>query len=396
MKTKSLIVVLIIALVVISGIAYTVAVMPKTQSAPKPSPAPAPQPAPSATVAFPVALTDPPSVPAGTTALWLNYTGVELITNSSPLFMNASGSVNLLKLVNVSDVIAVFRIPEGAVVNQVRLFVSSAEIVINGATYPVFLPSGVLKIPINNATQGALVDLQPHIVVAQVGQTPEYILTPVVTALPYNVSATPGAVEPLPLPVIHKLSEVFSNLTIVSASLSTSGSETAFSITLKNNGNAPVVLYAVRVYGEWLTTFSMKFNITILGNETMMAVGGIVKRNGTVVFLAENNSLEPLAFAPFGGSALESIGNMTHINFEEENVFNFTPARFIGSAGVTIMPGQEVTLTFNGTIAPVGSWKMKPPFRGVAIYTEPVAGLTYNITLVSAPPSRAEISATAY
>ena len=54
------------------------------------------------TVAFPVALTDSPSVPPGTSAFWLNYTAVELITNSSPLFANYTGSVNLMSLINTS------------------------------------------------------------------------------------------------------------------------------------------------------------------------------------------------------------------------------------------------------------------------------------------------------
>ncbi|MFP3225283.1 MAG: DUF4382 domain-containing protein, partial [Nitrososphaeria archaeon] len=210
MNRNLVITISVIAILVVAGIAYELYPYYTKQTTPVST---------TASVTFPIALTDPPSVPTGTSALWLNYTAVELITNSSPLFANYTGSVNLMELVNTSQIIAEFTVPKNVVVNQIRLFVSSAKIVINGTSYPVFLPSGVLKIPVTNATSGALVDLQPHIVIAYVGQTPEYILTPVATAIPYSVSAKVGQKVALPSQVVEKLRSTLSNLTVVSSSL---------------------------------------------------------------------------------------------------------------------------------------------------------------------------------
>ncbi|MFP3166765.1 MAG: hypothetical protein RXR36_05750, partial [Nitrososphaeria archaeon] len=66
---RNLVIVGIIAILVVAGIAYELYPQYTKQTTPVSTS--------STTVAFPVALTDPPSVPPGTSALWLNYTAVE-------------------------------------------------------------------------------------------------------------------------------------------------------------------------------------------------------------------------------------------------------------------------------------------------------------------------------
>jgi len=359
------------------------------------------------TVAFPVALTDPPSVPTGTSALWLNYTAVELITNSSPLFANYTGSVNLMSLINTSKVIAEFNVPKNVMVNQIRLFVSSAKIVINGTAFPVFLPSGVLKIPIRNATSGALVDLQPHVVTAYAGQTPEYILTPVATAIPYSMSAKVGQTVALPSQAVKKLRDTISNLTVVSSSLNFKGNVTNFSITIKNNGDAPVVVYAIRVFGEWQTQVSIALNSSAFdgagkGFASAFVKGSPVGFNGTfmsrmpVVFFIYNNSLEPFPNAPFNPNALHFFGatNMAPFNFSSDiNVNSFiinnTPPMWHGNFGIIIEPGQKVTLNFSGVITPLshGLHFRNHAFAGIKIDTTPLNGVQYEIKPMSIPPT---------
>ncbi|NAY82353.1 MAG: DUF4382 domain-containing protein [Thaumarchaeota archaeon] len=399
MNRNLVITISVIAILVVAGIAYELYPYYTKQTTPVST---------TASVTFPIALTDPPSVPTGTSALWLNYTAVELITNSSPLFANYTGSVNLMELVNTSQIIAEFTVPKNVVVNQIRLFVSSAKIEINGTSYPVFLPSGVLKIPVRNATSGALVDLQPHIVIAYVGQTPEYILTPVATAIPYSVSASVGQKVALPSQVVEKLRSTFSNLTVVSSSLTFEGNTTSFSITIKNNGDEPVVVYAVKIFGEWQTQIDVAFNssafegsgkgfTSAFGKEAPVGFNGTFTSRMPIVFFVYNNSLEPFPNAPFNPHGFHFFGAPIHMgpfNFSSNvtlngSMINYTPPMWHGNFGIIIEPGQKVTLNYSGVITPLwhGLHFKHKWFTSVKIYTTPLNGAQYEIRLLSVPPT---------
>jgi hypothetical protein len=390
----------VIAILVVAGLAYELYPQYTKQTTPVSTS--------STTVAFPVALTDPPSVPPGTSALWLNYTAVELITNSSPLFAKYTGSVNLMSLINTSKVIAEFNVPKNVTVNQIRLFVSSAKIVINGTAYPVFLPSGVLKIPIRNATSGALVDLQPHIVTAYAGQTPEYILTPVATAIPYSVSAKVGQTVALPSQVVKKLKDTISNLTVVSSSLTFKGNVTNFSITIKNNGDVHVVVYAIMVFEKWQTHVSIALNssafdgaghgfVSAFGKKTPVGFNGTFTSRMPIVFFVYNNSLEPFPNAPFNPHGFHFFGAPIHMgpfNFSSNvtlngSMINYTPPMWHGNFGIIIEPGQKVTLNYSGVITPLwhGLHFKHKWFTSVKIYTTPKNGAQYEIRLLSVPPT---------
>ncbi|MGC8661509.1 MAG: DUF4382 domain-containing protein [Nitrososphaeria archaeon] len=141
---------------------------------------------------YSVLLTDPPSVPSGTQAVNLNFYQVSIhLNNGSWLYSTAKQQINLMQLVNVSKVIAVFNIPKNSTITQIRLYVSNATIVINGNKYTLFVPSGVIKVPVTNSTgiEGTLVDLHTHIVESHANRATRYILTPVVSTMPINKNA---------------------------------------------------------------------------------------------------------------------------------------------------------------------------------------------------------------
>jgi len=313
-----------------------------------------------------------------------------------------------MELVNTSQIIAELTVPKNIVVNQIRLFVSSAKIVINGTSYPVFLPSGVLKIPVRNATSGALVDLQPHIVVAYVGQTPEYILTPVATAIPYSVSASVGQKVALPSQVVEKLRSTLSNLTVVSSSLTFKGNITSFSITIENNGDEPVVVYAVKIFGEWQTQIDVAFNssafegsgkgfTSAFGKEAPVGFNGTFTSRMPIVFFVYNNSLEPFPNAPFNPHGFHFFVASIHMgpfNFSSNvtlngSMINYTPPVWHGNFGIIIEPGQKVTLNYSGVITPLWhSLHFKHKwFTSVKIYTTSINGAQYEIRLLSVPPT---------
>ena len=415
MNSKIIATIAIIAILIVAGIAYYEIYKPFTKpTTVTTTTTTTTSTTTSATVAFPVALTDPPSVPAGTSELLLNYTAVELITNSSPLFENYSGSVNLLQLVNTSKVIAMFNISKTVAVNQIRLFVSSATIVINGTKYPVFLPSGVLKIPITNATSGALVDLQPHIVTAYAGQQPEYILTPVATAIPFSTTAKVGQTVQLPSQTINKLHRVFANVTIVSASISFKGNTTSISVTVKNNADEPVVIYSVRIFGDWETYISAGLNKSAISippqaqtflQNAPMGFNGSFTHYMPIIFFVYNNSLQPFPSAPINPQGLHFFmpkGFKGPFNFNFTSQFNvseienFTPPIWHGEFGIVLKPGQTVTLNYTGVITPL--WHMhfrSHMLENLEMYTVPINGYQYQIKLMSVPPSNSTYIATA-
>ena len=311
----------------------------------------------TSTATFTVALTDPPSVPQGTSALYLNYSEIELITNSSPYYAKVSGSVNLLSLINQSKILANFNINKNVKVNQIRFYVSEAKIVINGTSYPVIVPSSVLKIPVTNATTGALIDLRPHIVTAYVGGNETFIMTPVALAVPFNVKGTPGQQVPLTKSVINELSKQMANVSVVSATLSSSGNITTFSITMKNAGKEPVVIYALKVYGNWsLTVSPFSHHMRITSVQVYMPVLFFVNGTNLVAFSAPHSRMP----YQLQGSSL--------------NPFSVN--------GYILQPGETVTLTFEGTITPAPHAK----FSASVVFL-PISGQSYRIETISAPPS---------
>ncbi|WP_410545330.1 DUF4382 domain-containing protein, partial [Acidianus sp.] len=196
MNARTLIAVLAVvaAIAAVGGaLAYWHAAAPPAPTAPAPTTTSSTAPI---TLAYAVALTDPPVVPSGTSAVLVSYSGVAVHAEGYGwIYANASGSVNLLALQNLSVVLAQVSVPANATVNEVRLYITNASIVVNGTRYPLMLPSGVLKIPIVNASRaarGALVDLQPHVTVAYVGDQPVFIMAPAAVAVPLNYTAPPG------------------------------------------------------------------------------------------------------------------------------------------------------------------------------------------------------------
>src|SRR5512137_1256359 len=79
---------------------------------------------------FLVMLTDPPTVPTGTTQLNLTYSGISLHVTyldgtNSWIPVQAMGKVNLLSLLNMSQTIASIVLPTGSIVDKIRFGISS-------------------------------------------------------------------------------------------------------------------------------------------------------------------------------------------------------------------------------------------------------------------------------
>jgi hypothetical protein len=224
---------------------------------------------------FLVLLTDPPTVPAGTTQLNVTYSSISIQVKyangtTAAIPVKATGTVDLLSLVNVSQTIGFANIPTGTTVISIEFTISSASAVVNAQTYSVSLLSGQLVVPIRNGqvlnqTQSAaLLDLTPTLVEVDAtnstgGAMSYYVLVPSATAIVKpNVSQGQGSIgakTQLDQSDKNELESAQStgmaNVTISSATLHTAGNTTTFTVSLKNMGTSNATIFGLTLHGNF-------------------------------------------------------------------------------------------------------------------------------------------------
>jgi hypothetical protein len=386
------------------------------------------------TIAYAVALTDPPVVPSGTSAVLISYSGVAVHTEDHGwIYTSASGPVDLLALQNLSVVLAQVNVPANDTANEVRLYVANASIVVNGTRYPLMLPSGVLKIPIANASraaQGALVDLQPHVTTAYVGDQPVFIMAPVAVAVPLNYTAPPGTVHEVPRELREELTHSAANVTVTSAAIQMVGDDTMIAVTLKNTGSAPVQVLGIGVDGNWslsafidITTSDLNAGI---GFEAIAYMHAMFFANGTQLvpalrlaapYVTVRSPLPPDAMVTgygttYSGNETEFdhimkdlLGDMSYSGPGPVSVAGPNGTTIVNGAsdehfapvlnvlGYTLGPGQSATFTFEGTITLGPRLDIGGSNWPITITVTPIAGQSYEITVMTIPASNATATA---
>ncbi len=221
-------------------------------------------------------ITDPPSVPSGTNALSVAYSSLQAhvnYTNGTSAWVSGSGSgtLNLMQLINVTQVIGSATVPSNSVITAVSMHISSANITINGTTYAVTLPAGSDTLTANvsettaNGTMSALIDFTPSIVSIFTGNSTSsvFVMVPSVKAVVVG-NATQnqiGARERLTERERVRLEQARANITESNAILSVSGNTTAFSVTVTNNANRSVRISHIMLSGNLsvlVTPFAMR------------------------------------------------------------------------------------------------------------------------------------------
>jgi hypothetical protein len=301
-----------------------------------------------------VLLTDPPTVPAGTTQLNLTYADVLLhviYPNGTEewLPVGASGNVNLFSLVNMTQTLATITIPLNSTVDKVQFTIANVTAVINEETYNVTSLSDtfVVKVAngaVNQTLSGVLIDFNPTLV--QIQATDEndttvyyYVLVPSANAIIVNDITSAHVKVGTIIQIgennrvrLVRVKEDFSkNLTIVSATLTANGNATGLSVTLKNDGDVTFRVFGMTLHGEFNTTQSWRFKVFGRGwhNGCRVRI-----HPETIPFKVNDTSLIPLygSFWKYGG---------------------------FGSpfSSVTIAPGETLTLNFNDVIALYTGWR---------------------------------------
>jgi hypothetical protein len=297
---------------------------------------------------FAVMLTDPPTVPAGTTQLNLTYADALLhviYPNATQewLPVGASGNVNLFSLVNMTQTLAPITIPLNSTVDKVQFTIANVTAVINEEPYNVTSLSDtfVVKVAngaVNQTDSGVLIDFNPTLV--QIQATDEndaivyyYVLVPSANAIIVNelgprqlkVGTIIEIGENNRVRLVRVKEDFSKNLTIVSATLTVNGNATGLSVTLKNEGNVTFRVFGLTLHGEFNTT--QNWGLKPFGRGWHMDFRVRIHPE-TIPFKVNGTSLIPL----YGVAGMNPFSS------------------------ITVQPGETVTLNFDGVIALYYGW----------------------------------------
>jgi hypothetical protein len=345
----------------------------------------------STAASFLVMLTDPPTVPAGTTILDLTYTNVSLhvtYPNGTAIWLpvNASGTVNLFSLVNMSQTIASTTIPSGSAVDKIQFTIADVDAVVSGVMYNVTALSDTLVVSVKNSQvnqtlSGVLIDFNPTLVQIQATDANGtlvyyYVLVPSATAMiigdlsreQIKVGTIVELGQNNRVKLVHVVEEFSKNVTIVSASLSVNGNVTTLSVTIRNDGNFTFRVFGLTLHGEFNATRTWeKDEDDDMDHETIEKI-----HPKTIPFKLNGSSLIPL----FGDRD-------DHEHDGEHEDMELT--------SLTLQPGQNVTLSFSDVIAlqPEKDF-MKHP----AMVVTPIVGGNYTIRLMGEGFQTFDVTAT--
>ena len=389
----------------------------------------------SAKSTFAVMLTDPPTVPSGTTVLNITYSDISLhITysngSSNWVSVGASGTVNSFSLVNMSKTIASTTIPTNSTVDKIEFTITNASAVINGQTYSVTTLSNTLVMSVENSRinqtlSGVLIDFNPTLVQIQStdadgNSVDYYVLVPSATAVVVNgldqARVRVGTIVAIGQNDRVRMSRVVEsfaqNVTITSASLSVNGNQTTFSVTLQNKGDVTFRIFGLMLQGK----FDSTRNSDALLSPGMSHFHPEGPMTDIVPFAINGSSLVPLLAGPemmqpmqpfepairngpmmgtggMGGNGgtggrmgpgtqpLGPQGGMMHDDRTGEAANTY----------LALEPGQTVTLSFSGVISLQRGEFLQSP----ATVVTPIVGNSYTISLMGEGFSTFNVTATA-
>jgi len=340
--------------------------------------------------AFTVMLTDPPTVPAGTTILNLTYSDVSIhvtYPNSTTewLPLGVTGTVNLFSLINMSQTLASTTLPIGSTVDKVQFTIADVDAVVNDVTYNVTALSDTLVLNVANARvnetlSGVLLDFNPTLTQIQAtdadgNPVTYYVLVPSARAVIVNALTS----DQIRVGTIVKLGENHrvalervvqdfeTNVTITQATLTVDGNSTALSITLTNYGTMPFRIFGLSLNGEFSATRTWQASIWDARIRGGMGRGEMF-RHGIYNIIVENIHPKTIPFKINDTSLVPTLGGCFGLGQGNKGV-----------SSLILQPGETGTVTFNDVIAlQTERYDQDHP----AMVIVPIAGNDYTIRLM--------------
>lgn len=320
-----------------------------------------------------IRLTDPPTVPRGTSSLNLTYSSIALLvgepasggqqTTKTVTVTPSGGSatLDLLKLQNISQTIASASLPAGSTIYSFTFTVTSISIDVNGTKSPVTLAAGGSALTVTlahpSALEGAdiaLLQLNPVIVLTPSG----YQMIPSAVGIvraesqgEQGQNEQVGSQQQLSSEDKDELEHAQGNVTATLSALSVTGNSTTITVEIKNAGNSSVVLNAIGIHGNFTavglpcvagghesknqehTTTTTTSTTSISTSAKSHEVECEIEHAGEVVFVPVNSSVS--------GTSCVALKMQLVNGGSTEN----------GNHGLTLAKGQCVDLTFSGKIS---------------------------------------------
>lgn len=271
-------------------------------------------------------LTDPPIVPNGTQSLFINYSSLEIhITaqNGSSMWIpgKGNGTIDLLTLVNASQIIGLAGIPKNMSVDAVRFNVDSARIMINGTEYNVSIPNSQVSTQISppaSNSEEVLIDLFPTVGVVYNHNTVNFSLLLTMKAI------TQPKTFDYPEPGIRMMlnQNEISGFTGTAAGISLrnvtikQGNNSVVSLEILNNLNTGIIIRNVLVVGKLNLNNQWEAPQGFSGPNNLRMLNFIINGNGTLtiqhLFMQELNS--GYILEPKKSIVLNFTGNITFAN----------------------------------------------------------------------------------
>jgi hypothetical protein len=136
-------------------------------------------------------MTDPPTVPNGTSGVYITYNDLAIHlssagNNSGWHLLDVSGQIDLMNIINVSQTIASVKVQNG-VFNALEFNITSSTVTFDGANYSAYLVyrEHTLFVPIaggisivNGQTSAAVIDLTPTVLLLGDPSSPTFAFIP--------------------------------------------------------------------------------------------------------------------------------------------------------------------------------------------------------------------------
>lgn len=338
----------------------------------------------SGNVHAPVMITDPAQVASGTSALVFTYSNLQVndTTASGSTWVNASGSgsVDLIAIQNMTQVLGYASVPANSTIRAFRLNITKVTITVNGTAYQVPISSIQVTIQVSGsqrvgAGSGILVDYTPTVSPAFSNNATVFIRVPaakaaVVSGINSTFATDIGATAPISARALAAIAAVTPSVNITSASLAATGNSTLLTLVVKNNGNQSTVINTVNVFGAQraraIASARAGVNASLATNVNAALSGGPIGRSRVQLGLGANALVGV-------GRALGGYGMQTFSIGQSGSLVLVSNLSDVQS-GITLAPGASATLTYNSTAT----------YNNGTFMTLPVAGAAYRVTLVGA------------
>lgn len=352
---------------------------------------------------IPISITDPPQVPVGTQALYVNYSALNLLLNTTngPVWVNvnSSGRLNLMSIINTSQIIGEIGIKPNSSVYAAKFIITSANIEIDNVTYNVELTSGNLIANVENSgrlnsSSGLLLDLYQIVVPTRTQNATKFIMLPSLRFIAYkNPELYVGSNIDLHNPhyiIMYKryplrgnYNIMFENQTttirIVNSSVNQKDNVTSIYLKILNENGANTTILGVMLYDENLSEkmpgnesdgsiWTKQANASIVINASELCRDNVF-RSGNLI-IKPNYSVKEIIISHSGNafySCMENQGIITQpepISFgiETNGTIEEVPSPLFlirgrpgsVSIGYSLAAHSSAVFTFNGTLHDVG------------------------------------------